>query len=200
LKAGASDGLLFSTSWALENILGWRGVLLEASPAAYQLLRVHRPDQICIHAAVCEVPQTVHYIDDLPGPGIVEFMPRSVITATHPQLLSGNYTTLASVRCRPLSSTLNQLQIQHINFYSLDVGRWGLTVLHSIDFAKLSFDVLAIKRGGEYSANDSASHKSMVMATISRLDSVGYSYLEQAHDFDWFVRRGFQTSSAPTAS
>ncbi len=54
---GALDGLKISNTWALEHMLGWRGVHIEASPPSYKDLVTNRPDQINVHVAVCDKPR-----------------------------------------------------------------------------------------------------------------------------------------------
>jgi hypothetical protein len=47
LEMGALDGVLHSNTVAMERELGWKGVLIEASPNSYARLVVNRPDQVC---------------------------------------------------------------------------------------------------------------------------------------------------------
>jgi hypothetical protein len=73
---GALDGLFLSNTYALEKMLGWTGVLVEASPLSYQALAVNRPGQVTVHCAVCGKAQVVHYVAG-PHPatsGIPQFM------------------------------------------------------------------------------------------------------------------------------
>ena len=68
-----------NTLGILEEVLGWRGLLIEASPRSFTHLAVNRPSQVCVHAAVCASEQTVHYVDTLwtsELSGIPEFFPQ----------------------------------------------------------------------------------------------------------------------------
>ena len=47
-----------------------------------------------------------------------------------------------TVHCGPLSYYLEQLRIQHIDFWSLDVEGWELNVLRSVDFDTVQIDVI----------------------------------------------------------
>ena len=62
LELGALDGVRYSNSYALDRQLGWKGVLIEASPPSYARLALNRPQQITVLAAVCDVNRTVHYL------------------------------------------------------------------------------------------------------------------------------------------
>ncbi len=46
LEMGALNGLQWSNTVALERMLGWRGVLIEASPSSYKQLAVNRDNQV----------------------------------------------------------------------------------------------------------------------------------------------------------
>ena len=128
---GALDGLRYSNTYFLERALGWRGVLIEASPSSYTALTRNRPNQLCLHAAVCEVGQVVHYADRGSSccRGIAEFMSPTFKKLHHPGLVSGDYSGLAPVRCEPLPVLLGPFNIQHINFFSLDVEGGELSIL-----------------------------------------------------------------------
>ena len=54
LELGAVDGETYSnTVGILERRLRWKGVLVEASPASFNLIAHKRPNQIAVHAAIC---------------------------------------------------------------------------------------------------------------------------------------------------
>ncbi len=61
IEMGALDGVKFSNSYLFEVGLGWRGVLIEASPRLYQNLIINRHNSICINAAVCEDYRDVRF-------------------------------------------------------------------------------------------------------------------------------------------
>ena len=45
----------------------------------------------------------------------------------------------------PLSSILGQLGARHINFFSLDVEGGELSVLQTLDFGRVRFDVIVVE-------------------------------------------------------
>jgi len=64
LELGAVDGEIYSnTLGVLERVLGWRGILIEASPKSFEILPHKRPNQICVHAAICGESRDVHWAD-----------------------------------------------------------------------------------------------------------------------------------------
>ncbi len=48
MELGALNGRTFSNTLALDELLGWKGVHIEASPSSYAELVKHRPDQVCV--------------------------------------------------------------------------------------------------------------------------------------------------------
>ncbi len=60
------------------------------------------------------------------------------------------------VPCLPLHDVLGPLGIQHINFYVLDVEGGELMVLKSVDFSRLSFDVIVVEADGTNQTKDEA--------------------------------------------
>jgi len=193
LEMGALDGVVFSNTYAYDKVLGWRGVLIEASPSSYASLATNRPEQVNVHVAVCDKPQMVHYADA--GAeccrGIAEFMSETFLRVWHPSALGGNFNGLPTVPCVPLPFILDQFGIQHINFCVLDVEGGELGVLQSVDFSALSFDVIAIEADGGNPGKD--------QGVIDLLVSKGYVHYGHKDRSDWFVREGFQPSAAPAA-
>ncbi len=84
LLPGALDGLTYANTYALEHVLGWKGILVEASPSSFKLLKDNRPGQVTLHVAVCETPTVVHYADayDPCCRGIAEFMALGALQST----------------------------------------------------------------------------------------------------------------------
>lgn len=192
LEMGALDGVLFSNTYALEKMLGWRGVLIEASPSSYGQLVFNRQDQVTVHVAVCNKPQIVHYADSGPAccRGIAEFMSESFLKTWHAEISGKNYTGLPEVPCAPLNYILGQFGIKHVNFFSLDVEGAELEVLRAIDFASLSFDVIVIEADGTNPEKDKG--------VLDILISKGYAFHGHVARNDWFVRSGFRPLAKPS--
>jgi hypothetical protein len=193
LGTGALDGLLFANTYGLpvEHNLGWKGILVEASPSSYGALRVNRPGQVTMHVAVCKESQVVHYADGGADccRGIAEFLSKPFLERWHGELVNGDFSSLPTVRCEPLAYILGTVGVQHINFYSLDVEGGELMVLESVDFSKISFDVLTIEADGGNGEKD--------QGVIDLLARHGYKHHGHVANNDWFVREGFIASSAP---
>jgi hypothetical protein len=73
---GGLDGVKFSKCYVFNQFLGWKGVLVEASPRNYEKLVVNRPDELAtVHVGVCAESQDLHWVEartDATG-GFTEF-------------------------------------------------------------------------------------------------------------------------------
>lgn len=209
LEMGAIDGETFSNTVGIfEQLLGWRGILIEASPLTSAMLRHRRPNQIGVNAAICGEAQDVHWADASSQrygwssivSGIAEFMSQEHIIHSAPdQFFFGSHNasamwkdrlnSLPVVRCVPLTSILQAFEAYHINFFVLDVEGSEMSVLSSLDWSCFSFDVLCIETQHSAEANDA----------IQRFLSVkGYSLwggVPVDNDQNkWFTRNDFQPS------
>jgi hypothetical protein len=116
LEMGALDGVSFSNTLSFELDLGWRGILIEADPAQFQLLKQNRPANIVINAAVCDTHRVVHFVDSgVPTcRGIREFMDTKFLQLNH-----HHDWTETEILCMPLSEILELTRVHHIDFFSL---------------------------------------------------------------------------------
>ena len=179
---------MYSNTKLLESSLNWLGVHIEAAPSSYARLARNRPRQLNAHVAVCEQPQAVHYVE---GPraaanGILEFMSPAFLSTWHRAV---NVSALPVVSCLPLSTVLSALAVSHVNLFVLDVEGAELKVLRSIDFSRLSFDVIVVEADGSSAEKDHA--------VIQWLTDRGYRYDGHVLRNDWFAREGFVPAAAP---
>mmetsp|Transcript_18261 Transcript_18261/g.30452 ORF Transcript_18261/g.30452 Transcript_18261/m.30452 type:complete len:331 (-) Transcript_18261:103-1095(-) len=185
MELGAVDGIQLSETRPFVDF-GWNRILVEANPRYIPRLRMNRNAAI-INAAVCDVSRTVHFFDNNHGSGIVEF------TKLTDSQKEGLVKKAAKVQCLPLSSIFAGINVTHVNFFVLDVEGAELSVLQSIDWTKVSFDVLSIeterdKRRPGYVEDVTAfmlSKNYVVVDNISGRNT-------------WFTRVGFVPSRRPT--
>jgi hypothetical protein len=186
-ELGGLDGVGYSNTIGLTMDLKWHGALLEGSPSNYDKMIKNRPHQIGINAVVCKEVQTVHYLDEKSSYkhgavfGIWEFMTPGFRARWYPKIQEPPAS--AQVPCVPLGIVFEFLGIEHINFLSLDIEGNELGALESIDFDKMTFDVMCIE-----------GHKPEVRAL---LESKGYMFSEELQSNDWFIRKGFVKSAIP---
>jgi FkbM family methyltransferase len=156
LELGAHDGVAVSNTLWLEQALGWRGVLVEASEGSFKSLRRHRRTvrNTLRNAAVCPQGQTVNCIEpkkvsDSVMAGMVASMPEG-----NRHYLPNRHGTLRKLECTPLSTILQEAGVYHVDFFSLDVEGAELIVLETIDWSAVTFDVLMVELDGKNATKD----------------------------------------------
>ena len=189
LEMGALDGVLYSNTMVLEGVLGWKGILIEGSPKSYAQLRTNRPNQITINSVICENQSMVHYLEGTRPccRGIIEFM-----SPSKQAKLMALTKRVKPVPCSPLRNIFKILDVEHINMFFLDVEGAELSVLQTIDFRKVSFDVLCIEGG-----------KKRELSYIRLLQPLGYVFINQTvkrRINTWFVHERFTGSSLGVGS
>jgi len=145
LEMGALDGIMFSNTYLLEKDFGWKGVLLEADPAHFRCLVDNRPQNILIHAAVCDTKRVVHWIHsgDVTVRGIREFMHPTFLSLHHQEDL-----VETEIMCLPLSDIFEIIRMHRFDFFSLDLEGAELAALESINYNRASFKVVVVEADG----------------------------------------------------
>jgi FkbM family methyltransferase len=141
LEVGALDGQKFSNSLFFESCLNWTGVLVEANPTNYNLLRRNRRRTHNLHMAVCEQETTTPFI---PNAGT---NPVSTLHSTKGYMRKWHGThrpRTIDVYCGPLSTQMCLLGIPRIDFMSVDVGGAELQVVKSFDWQAVHVYVVIV--------------------------------------------------------
>ena len=128
LEMGALDGVEFSNTLNFERCLGWKGLLVEAHPDNARQAKKNRPNAAVVHSAACRQKH---------GGTLTMKGTKGTAAVTK----DGDVT----VPCRPLADMLEANGLRHVHFFSLDVEGAELQVLQTIDFQKVSFDVIMVE-------------------------------------------------------
>ena len=146
LEIGALDGLKWSNSFFFEQALGWRSLLIEASPSHFSKLQKNRPQAMNVHAAMC-TEKHVSFQGGL-GPamgGIVQDMPQS-----HKH---NNLNEIVEVPCRQFEAVFAEYGIRHVDVFVLDVEGSELSVLKTMDWT-VTVDVWVVELSGQNMTKD----------------------------------------------
>lgn len=148
LEMGGLDGIFFSNSYIFSKGLGWRGVLVEASPTQYPLLAKNRPNEIAtVHAGACEKSMDLHWVENPethPVEGFLEFAAPSFQKQWWTEEMIQNAKV---VKCKPLKQILQETVGSnfYFDFFSLDVEGAEYKVLKSIDFDQVGFGIVLVE-------------------------------------------------------
>ena len=131
VEMGAFDGLTLSISLFFERHLDWKGLLIEANPANYELVVQNRPNTTSFGAAA----------GDCPG-GAINFtgeggLGHLIDEKMNPVLTSGNIsvTPVVQVPCLPLGSLLKRAGLTEIDYFILDVEGAEYSALKTMDWS-----------------------------------------------------------------
>jgi hypothetical protein len=151
VEVGGLDGLTYSNSFLFSRLLGWHAVLIEGSPADYEVMLAHRPEATMINAALCGHERVPHWIQGWPpeNAGIYEFFSAGSIRAQFKRWARLNESdpaaamaSLLKIPCFPVTDVLLTLGIHHVDLWSLDVEGAELEVLTGWDPRRLPVDVI----------------------------------------------------------
>jgi FkbM family methyltransferase len=149
VDVGAHDGLTGSNTLFFERDSGWRGVCVEPLPEPFARLASARTAR-CIN---CAVGDLVGVEDFLAVSGYAEMLSgiRSQFDQAHTDRIAreieeyGGSQELLRVQVRRLDEILEESNIHHVDFLSVDVEGAELSVMRSLDFAATTVVAMAIE-------------------------------------------------------
>ena len=161
----------------------------------------HTKFSFSVNAAICSEARTLHFTNIKHEGGLLEMMSNETLRRisksnddTNILNIAIKHTRAKPVACIPLSTVFKMANVTHIDFFILDVEGGELSVLHSIDFDEVSFDVIVV----ETESIDGRRPPSFVSDTIALLSSKGYANIDHIPGRNsWFVREGFIGSRRP---
>jgi hypothetical protein len=161
IEMGALDGTPATNSMthALEDLFGWKRILIEGDPRHREGLK-KSTRAFSANVAICENHRDVHFASKQFVGGILEFMAPSFLKIFYPSLYAassppGNVSSInwnnhlsseiTVLQCLPLSVVLHHAHVHHINLFILDVEGAEVEVLKSIRWDSYRFDVLCVE-------------------------------------------------------
>ena len=157
VEIGALDGYQGSNTLMLHTCLDWTGVLVEGFKHNYdkleQTLRKYRPTgAAAFYGAVCAPPQTsltFSYRSSGSGDaaaGVMDFMAESFKSKFGYAGRGPQDSRSIETPCKPMADYL--VDVPHVDFFSLDVEGSELEVLLTINFTKVTIDVMMVEFDG----------------------------------------------------
>jgi FkbM family methyltransferase len=139
VECGANDGYTQSNTYYLSRYRQWKGLLIEPIPMLYELCRSFRPESTVVNCALGAVDgcRSTMVYSDLMSTTI------GARSSTEADLAfaSQNAAFVAREGCfqvevpvRTLSSILDDVGVNHVDLFVLDVEGFELQVLSGIDF------------------------------------------------------------------
>ncbi|XP_064119011.1 uncharacterized protein LOC135224020 [Macrobrachium nipponense] len=128
IEVGAADGESLSNSIFFERQLGWRGLLIEASPGYFEALKNKNRNAYIIHAAL----SVNNYASEVTFQANLGYGSKL-----------GN--TGVKVKGIPLFSILRALDVKIVDFMSLDIESFEVKVLKTVPWDKIKFRLMCIE-------------------------------------------------------
>ncbi len=147
---GAHDGVTYSNTCFFERELNWKGICFEPLSQPFKKLFCERPGSICINACVSPHKGELEFFE---VQGYSEML-SGIVGTYHPRHLErlkrevkqygGSYciTKVPSLR---FNDVMNEHDITHIDVLSIDTEGSELEILKSIDFEKISIDIILVE-------------------------------------------------------
>lgn len=153
LEVGGYDGELYSNTLFLERSRGWSGVLIEANPFTFEMMKSRDRKCWMVHACVSNtVPEMSFFIaggltsaSELMSDAMKDRINYDMKIYKDGKTWAGAGKS-RTVKCFSLEDLLaNTVQTTHIDYFSLDVEGAEMHLLQSFDFNKLTIDVFTIE-------------------------------------------------------
>ena len=125
IDIGAQDPLVDSVSKAFYE-KGWRGIHVEATPTYAEKLRLDRPDELVIQAAVNDVPGSI-ILHEIPGGGLST----GDLNTAHAHIERGFNVQAVTVPCITLEEVFSRASSKEVHWLKIDVEGMEHQVLRS---------------------------------------------------------------------
>ena len=150
VDVGAYDGIHINNTLYFEQTNQWTGINIEPIPKIFDYLMTNRPNCINVNCAIYnEEGET----DFLLNTGYTEmlsgikntFDQRHITRLEDENNQMGSTTEVVKVATKKLTSILQEHDISHIHYLSIDVEGAEFEVIQSIDFDTIFIDVIGFE-------------------------------------------------------
>ena len=146
VEIGGYDGWMGSNCVFFEKVLGWTGLVVEASPQFVQRIGETRSAEV-VHAAVSDRDGTAEFLEVTSGltqmSGLVEHYPDETLGAIRRDRRHAE--TVVTVPAARLDTLLRAHGLRQIDYCSIDVEGAERAVLRSVDFNEFDIAALSIE-------------------------------------------------------
>ena len=147
---GANDGITINNTLFFEKNLNWTGINIEPIQSVYQKLCINRPNCINVN---CAIDEHSGYKDFITNDGYTEMIsglkehydPRHYQRLFNENNIHKSSTKIIKVKTDRLEKILEDNNIKHVNYMSIDVEGAEFSVIKSINFDKCFIDLIAFE-------------------------------------------------------
>ncbi len=169
VEIGGFNGWQGSNCYFFEKLLGWTGVIVEASPSKVREISRFRNCQV-IHAAIADQDGEADFLDVISGytqtGGLLSSYPEAILKQVRAN--PNHKEEIVKVPTLRFDSLLERSGISRIDYCSIDVEGGEKAILQTIDFQKVDISVISLENG---SGKESEGYRSM-------LEPFGYKLID----------------------
>jgi len=152
VDVGAYDGVVMSNSKFFEDTMNWKGICIEPIPEIFEKLQKTRKAK-CIHGCISNtegVAQFFHITSEKCCVGMLsglldKYDPRHMHRAKRETDEADERYEVINVPCYLLNNILEENDIYHIDYLSIDTEGGELDILKSIDFDKFDIEIIGVE-------------------------------------------------------
>lgn len=150
VDVGAHDGISFNNTLYFEKNNNWTGINIEPIKSVFDKLVINRPNSININCAVCNNDGETEFICNSGYTEMISgikdnYDSRHWQRLQHENTYTNSNTDIIKVNTKKLETILNENQITHINYLSIDVEGAEFEVVKSINFNKVFIDIIGFE-------------------------------------------------------
>jgi FkbM family methyltransferase len=147
VDVGAYDGITWSNSIALEENYNWKGICIEANPIAYQKLFKSRKNKTFNYALSNDEKDMTFwaisgYCEMLSG-FLELYDDRHVERIKSEVKKYGGYINEIKIKSKKLQNLLNELNVNSIDYLSIDTEGAELPILNGINFDSVNIKLIS---------------------------------------------------------
>jgi FkbM family methyltransferase len=150
VDVGAHDGLSINNTLYFEKNNNWTGINIEPIKKVFDKLVINRPNSINLNCAVCNNDGETDFLCNTGYTEMISgikdnFDIRHFYRLQHENRQMGSTTEVIKVKTKKLETILDENNIKHINYLSIDVEGAEFEVIKSINFNKVFIDVIGFE-------------------------------------------------------
>tara|TARA_B100000900_G_C20588764_1_gene720745 strand:- start:271 stop:918 length:648 start_codon:yes stop_codon:yes gene_type:complete len=154
VDVGAHDGVDINNTLYFEQNHNWTGINIEPIKRVYDVLVKNRPKCINLDCAICNYNGKTKFISNSGWGERLSGIQDTMDIRHHERLARDRKThkgetEIVDVNTRRLESILDEHNISHINYLSIDVEGGEYEVIKSINFEKVFIDVIGFENNYE---------------------------------------------------
>ncbi len=182
IEVGANDGFSESNTYYFERFRNWKGILIEAIPELYQQCLQERPKSTVFNYALVADDYKEDTVEMIYGHlmSVVKGAFNDSKQEEDHAMVAGRHMGFTpyklKVPARTLTSILDEMKVEQIDFFSLDVEGYELNVLRGLDLNRYKPQQMLVECLTEENLAEISSYLNQYYEEPEPLSSVDYLF------------------------